>query len=71
MLDSLIERGFQVEFHSHARSILDGEFPDAIKELEEVLLGATIPIEEIIGSGGGSVVDRSQISVDAGTAAVV
>ena len=53
MLDSLIERGFQVEFHSHARSILDGEFPDAIKELEEVLLGATIPIEEIIGSGGG------------------
>jgi hypothetical protein len=53
MLDSLIARGFQVEFHSHARSILAGEFPEAIAELEEVLLEATIPIEEIIGSGGG------------------
>jgi hypothetical protein len=53
MLDSLVERGFQVEFHSHARSILAGEFPQAVAELEEVLLGATIPIEEIIGSGGG------------------
>lgn len=53
MLDSLLARGFQVEFHSHAKSILAGEFPQAIAELEEVLLGATIPIEEIIGSGGG------------------
>lgn len=53
MLDSLRDRGFQVEFHSHARSILAGEFPQAVEELEEVLLGATIPIEEIIGSGGG------------------
>jgi hypothetical protein len=53
MLDSLRDRGFQIEFHSHARSILAGEFPQAIEELEEVLLGATIPIEEIIGSGGG------------------
>lgn len=53
MLDSLVRRGFQVEFHSHARSILEGEFPLAVDELEEVLLGATIPIEEIIGSGGG------------------
>jgi hypothetical protein len=53
MLDSLVQRGFQVEFHSHAKSILAGEFPQAVKELEEVLLAATIPIEEIIGSGGG------------------
>jgi len=53
MLDSLVARGFQVEFHSHAKAILAGEFPDAVAELEEVLLGATIPIEEIIGSGGG------------------
>lgn len=53
MFDSLRDRGFQVEFHSHARSILAGEFPQAAEELEKVLLGATIPIEEIIGSGGG------------------
>ncbi len=53
MLGSLIARGYQVEFHSHARSILAGEFPEAIAELEQVLLNASIPIEEIIGSGGG------------------
>lgn len=53
MLESLVALGYQLEFHSHARSILAGDFPTAIAELEEVLLGATIPIEEIIGSGGG------------------
>jgi len=53
MLDSLIARGFQVEFHSHARAILSVDFPDAIAELEAALLNATIPIEEIIAGGGG------------------
>ena len=52
-LSKLIERGFEVEFHSHARAILTGDFPQALVELEEVLLGLTIPIEEIVGSGGG------------------
>jgi len=49
----LTERGFQVEFVSHASAILAGDFPDAVTELERVLLGVTIPIAEIIGSGGG------------------
>ncbi len=52
-LSKLVERGFEVEFHSHARAILTGDFPQALVELEEVLLGLTIPIEEIVGSGGG------------------
>jgi hypothetical protein len=53
MLESLQERGFQVEFHSHAAAILGVDFPDAVAELELVLAGVSIPIEEIIGSGGG------------------
>lgn len=53
MFEKLIAAGFQVEFHSHARSILAGDFPAVAAELEEVLLGATIPIEEIIAGGGG------------------
>lgn len=53
MLDALIARGFQVEFHSHARAILSVDFPEAIAELEAALLNATIPIEEIIAGGGG------------------
>jgi hypothetical protein len=52
-LSKLIEQGFEVEFHSHARAILTVDFPQALAELEEVLLGLTIPIEEIVGSGGG------------------
>jgi len=53
MFDKLIEQGFQVEFHSHAAAIVGVDFPEAAIEIENVLLGATIPIEEIIASGGG------------------
>ena len=52
-LSALIAKGFQIEFHSHARAILTVDFPEALVELEEVLLGVTIPIEEIIAGGGG------------------
>jgi hypothetical protein len=53
MFERLQERGFQVEFRSHALAILSVDFPGAAEELEEALLGATIPIEEIIAGGGG------------------
>ena len=53
MLESLQERGFQIEFHSHAIAILGVNFPEAVAELEAALLSMSIPIEEIIGSGGG------------------
>jgi len=53
MFKALSAAGFQVEFHSHAEAILKGDFPSVEAELEQVLLGATIPIEEIIAGGGG------------------
>ena len=53
MFDDLAQRGFQIEFHSHATAILSVDFPDAIGELERALGALSIPIEEIIGSGGG------------------
>jgi hypothetical protein len=53
MFEKLTKRGFQVEFSSHAEAILRGDFPEVASQLEEVLLDSTIPIEEIIGSGGG------------------
>ena len=53
MFDALKDAGYQVDFHSHAQAILAGDFPTAAGELEEVLLHATIPIEEIIAGGGG------------------
>jgi len=53
MFDALKERGFLVETLSHAWAILSGDFPDVASEIEEILLASTIPIEEIVGSGGG------------------
>ncbi len=53
MFAKLLGMGFQIEFHSHAMAILSVDFPAAVAELEEVLSGITIPIEEIIRSGGG------------------
>jgi hypothetical protein len=53
MFESIVDKGFQIEFHSHAEAILLGDFPDASGQLESVLASVTIPIEEIIGSGGG------------------
>jgi hypothetical protein len=53
MLDLLSDRGFQVQFLSHAQAILSVDFPTALAELEAALLATTIPIEEIIAGGGG------------------
>jgi hypothetical protein len=53
MFDRLRDKGFQIEFRSHAEAILSVDFPEVAAQLETVLLNSTIPIEEIIGSGGG------------------
>ena len=53
MLISLRELGFQIGFHSHAEAILKVDFPAALDELEAALRKVEIPIEDIIGSGGG------------------
>ncbi|MGE3782337.1 MAG: BglII/BstYI family type II restriction endonuclease [Alphaproteobacteria bacterium] len=52
-LEELQKRGFQIEFRSHAEAILTLDFSTALQELEATLQSLTIPIEEIIGSGGG------------------
>ncbi len=53
MFEALIGKGFQIEFHSHAKAILGVDFPEAVAELEQALNASTIPIEEIIAGGGG------------------
>jgi hypothetical protein len=53
MLEQLRELGFEIEFHSHAQAILLHDFPDALAELEIALGNFSIPIEELIASGGG------------------
>ena len=53
MFEDLEFRGFQVEFHWHAKATLGDDFPDAAAELETALVKSTIPIREIIAGGGG------------------
>jgi hypothetical protein len=53
MFEALRTKGYQIAFVSHAEAILQVDFPDAVTELETVILNQSIPIEEIIGSGGG------------------
>lgn len=53
MFEQLKSKGFEIEFRSHAKAILSVDFPEVAEQLENVLLASTIPIEEIIGSGGG------------------
>lgn len=50
---TLEAKGFDILFLAHARSILSGEFPQALIEISEALNAIDLPITEIIGSGGG------------------
>ncbi len=52
-IENLARHGFEVLYQSHAKSILTGEFPKALDELAAVLADLSLPITEIIGSGGG------------------
>lgn len=53
MFERLSLKDFELRFLSHAEAILSRDFPDAVGELEEALENFSIPITEIIGSGGG------------------
>lgn len=49
----LTDRGYDVAIRNHAGAILEIDFPDQVGEIEDALLDFSIPVEELIGSGGG------------------
>lgn len=53
MFERLSSQGFQIAYRSHAKAILEMDFPQVAAELEDILTEATVPIEEIISGGGG------------------
>lgn len=53
MLSKLRDAGFDVLALHHAEAILEHDMPEAIGELEDVFLALEIPVEEIVGGGGG------------------
>jgi len=52
-LEGLAAIGFQTEFRSHAKAILNVDYPDALREIEEVLSAFRISSKMLIESGGG------------------
>lgn len=52
-LARLRDRGFDVLCVSHAEAILSNDFMDALNDIESVLAGFRIGIEEIVRGGGG------------------
>jgi Restriction endonuclease BglII len=53
MLEHLTKAGFEIGFTNHAQAILKHDFEFFADQLEQALLGVSIPISEIIGRGGG------------------
>jgi hypothetical protein len=53
MFDRLRDLGFEIAFASHAEAIMGVDFPDIVRDLEAALLNVSLPITEIVGSGGG------------------
>ena len=51
--DSLQAKGFEIRFLGHAKSIIRGEFAEALFDIGGALSDLDLPISEIIGSGGG------------------
>lgn len=52
-LSILEHSGFEIQFLSHAKAILEVDFPEALNEVAAILNDLQIPIEEIVQSGGG------------------
>ena len=53
MFEKLKAKGFEVLTLHHAEAILKHDMPQAIEELETVLIEAEIPVEELVHGGGG------------------
>jgi hypothetical protein len=53
VLNKLAKAGFEIQCRSHAAAILEKDAPLALEDLEQALLNLTVPIKEIVGSGGG------------------
>ncbi len=52
-LTDLALAGFNIQSLNHAEAVLERDFPKPVSELCEVLLGFTIPVEELVHRGGG------------------
>ena len=52
-LTDLASAGFNIQSLNHAEAVLERDFPQPVSELCEILMGFTIPVEELVHRGGG------------------
>ena len=53
MFENLKAKGFQILALHHAEAILVRDLPEAATEIESVLMGAELPVVELVHGGGG------------------
>lgn len=53
LFEGLRNAGFDVLALHHAEAILRHDMPDAVSDIQEVLLALRIPVLELVGGGGG------------------
>ncbi len=53
LLDALKTKGFDIQLLHHAGAILERDLPEAARELETALCGLSVPVVELVRSGGG------------------
>lgn len=61
MFSKLKEKGFNVLTLHHSEAILTHDMKIAVEELEEVLLGFTLPVEELVVGGGGEALGTQRL----------
>lgn len=64
MFEKLKDKNFDVQLISHSQAILSLDFPQAAVELEEALLSFSVPIEELVASGGGEAKGTQRLRKD-------
>lgn len=64
MFQKIKDKGFEVQLLAHAQAIMSVDFPGAVEELEEALLSFSIPIEELVASGGGEAKGTQRLRKD-------
>jgi hypothetical protein len=62
--EALRDKGFDIMFLSHAKSILSGDFAEVLGALHDVLDAVELPITEIIGDKATTFLYFREISFD-------
>jgi hypothetical protein len=64
LFEALLDKEFQILALHHAEAILQIDMPEALTELEDSLLAFSIPVSELVSSGGGEAQSTQRLRRD-------